>query len=143
MVRGPGRVVLDANGVSGALLCALERAGIVEASGRSVRSGLCSYLLATVTPGALARLRSHEEAVRALEALTVVVEWDDGEGGGAEELGRAPKGEALEALVASASSEADTLAAGGCEWAAVRVGRGGIEDVDCETGETVHVAEGR
>lgn len=81
--------------------------------------------------------------MRELAPLTVVLEWEDNEGGGAEEWDRAPRGEVLAALVASASSEADALAAGGCEWAAVRVGVGGVEDVDCETGETVHVAEGR
>lgn len=140
---GPGHVVLDANDAPAALLEALERAGVVELSGRSVRSGFCSYPLAAVTPGALARLRGYDETVRALAPLTVVLEWEDGEGGGAEEWGRAPRGEGLDALVASASSEADALAAGGCEWAAVRVGAGGVEDVDCETGETVHVVGGR
>lgn len=80
--------------------------------------------------------------MRELAPLTVALEWEDGEGGGAEEWGLAPRGEVLGALVASASSEADALAAGGCEWAAVHVGAGGIEDVDCETGETVHVAGG-
>ena len=140
---GAGHVVVDANDVSSALLEALVRAGVVELSGRSVRSGYCVYPLASVPPRALAGLRGYEETVRALAPLTVVLEWEDGEGGGAEEWGRAPRGEGLDALVASASVEADALAAGGCEWAAVRVGSGGVEDVDCETGETVHVAEGR
>ena len=140
---GSGHVVIDANNVPGALADALVRAGVVELSGRSVRSGCCAYPLATVTPRALAGLRGYEETVRELAPLTVVLEWEDGEGGGAEEWGRVPRGDALSALVASASSEADALAAGGCEWAAVRVGAGGVEDVDCETGETVHVAEGR
>lgn len=139
----PGRVVIDANNVSRALVDALVRAGVVEMSGRSVRSGFCAYPLATVTPGALARLRGYEEAARELAPLTVVLEWEDGEGGGAEEWGRAPRGDALGVLVSSASAEADALAASGCEWAAVRVGVGGVEDVDCETGETVHVADGR
>ncbi|MGQ5426652.1 hypothetical protein ACULPM_06400 [Thermophilibacter sp. ZX-H3] len=119
------------------------RAGVIELSGRSVRSGCCAYPLAAVTSGALACLCGHEETVRELAPLTVVLEWEDGDGGGAGEWGRAPRGEVLDALVASASAEADALAAGGCEWAAVRVGAGGVEDVDCETGETVHVAEGR
>ena len=138
-----GHVVLDANDVPRALVDALERAGVVEPSGRSARSGFCSYPLATVPPRAFARLRGYEETVRELAPLTVVLEWEDGDGGGAEEWGRAPRGEVLDALVASASAEADALAAGGCEWAAVRVGSGGVEDVDCETGETVHVAGGR
>lgn len=139
-----GHVVIDANGVPAALLDALVGAGVIELSGRSVRSGFCSYPpLATVPPLALAGLRGYQETVRELAPLTVVLEWEDNEGGGAEEWDRAPRGEVLAALVASASSEADALAAGGCEWAAVRVGVGGVEDVDCETGETVHVAEGR
>lgn len=138
-----GRVVLDANSVPAALVDALERAGFVELSGRSVRSGCCAYPLAALTSGALARLGGYEETARALAPLAVVLEWEDDEGGGAEEWGRAPRGDALDALVASASAEADALAAGGCEWVAVRVGAGGVEDVDCETGETVHVAEGR
>lgn len=140
---GSGHVVLDANNVPRALVDALVRAGVVELSGCSVRSGFCSYPLATVPPRALAGLRGYEETVRELTPLTVVLEWEDGDGGGAEEWGRAPRGDALAALVASASAEADALAAGGCEWAAVRRGAGGVEDVDCETGETVHVAGGR
>lgn len=138
-----GHVVLDASNVPAALVDALAEAGVIELSGRSVRSAFCSYPLATVPPRALAGLRGYEKTVRELAPLTVVLEWEDGEGGGAEEWGRAPRGEGLDALVASASSEADALAARGCEWAAVRVGVGGVEDVDCETGETVHVAEGR
>lgn len=138
-----GHVVVDANNVPAALVDALVEAGVIELSGRSVRSGFCSYPLATVPPRALAGLRGYEETVRELAPLTVVLEWEDGEGGGAEEWGSAPRGEVLGALVASASAEADALAAGGCEWAAVRVGVGGVEDVDCETGETVHVAGGR
>lgn len=140
---GLGRVVIDTNDVPAALMDALERAGVVELSGRSVRSGFCAYPLADVTPGALAGLRGYEETVRGLAPLTVVLEWEDGAGGGAEEWGRAPRGDGLDALVASASAEADALAAGGCEWAVVRVGSVGVEDVDCETGETVHVAGGR
>ncbi len=38
-----GRVVVDANGVPAALLDALVGAGVIELSGRSVRSGFCSY----------------------------------------------------------------------------------------------------
>ena len=140
---GPGHVVVDANNAPAALVEALVSAGVVEMSGRAVRSGFCAYPLATVTPGALACLHDHEETVRALAPLTVVLEWEDGNGGGAEEWGRAPRGKGLDALVASASAEADALVAGGCVWAAVRVGSGGVEDVDCETGETVPVAGGR
>lgn len=45
----------------------------------------------------------------------------------------------LKALVAAARSEADALAAAG-GWAAVRVGFGDAETIDCETGRTVYVA---
>ncbi|WP_417802845.1 hypothetical protein, partial [Thermophilibacter provencensis] len=51
---------------------------------------------------------------QALPVLTVVLEWDDGEGGGASEEGRAPAGSAeLAAAVARASEEAASLAEGG------------------------------
>ena len=55
-------------------------------------------------------------------------------------MGTAPAGSAeLERLIAAARSEADALArAGG--WAAVRVGFGDAETIDCETGRTVYVA---
>ena len=45
----------------------------------------------------------------------------------------------LERLIAAARSEADALAAAG-GWAAVRVGFGDAETIDCETGRTVYVA---
>lgn len=79
------------------------------------------------------------------DELTVVAEYELGgeEGGGAYEVGRALEGSAeLDGIVARASGEADGLAEGGCEWAAVRVGAGGVEDVDAETGRTLHVARG-
>lgn len=44
----PGNVVVDANNVPAALVAALEDAGVLELSGRSVRSGFCSYPLASV-----------------------------------------------------------------------------------------------
>ena len=60
--------------------------------------------------------------------------------GGAFEAGTAPAGSAdLERLIAAARSEADALAAAG-GWAAVRVGFGDAETIDCETGRTVYVA---
>lgn len=74
------------------------------------------------------------------EALgsTVVVEYESGGDGGAFEVGTAPAGSAeLERLIAAARSEADALAiAGG--WAAVLVGFGDAETIDCETGRTVY-----
>ena len=76
------------------------------------------------------------------EALgsTVVVEFESGGDGGAFEAGTAPAGSAeLERLIAAARSEADALAAAG-GWAAVRVGFGDAETIDCETGRTVYVA---
>lgn len=86
-----GHVVIDANNVPAALVGALVGAGVIELSGHSVRSGFCVYPLASVPPRALAGLRGCDEAVRALAPLTVVLEWEDGEGGGAEEWGRAPR----------------------------------------------------
>lgn len=41
--------------------------------------------------------------------------------------------------IAAARSEADELARIG-GWAAVRIGFGGVETIDCETGRTVYVA---
>lgn len=58
--------------------------------------------------------------------------------GGAFEVGTAPAGSAeLGRLIAAARSEADALAAAG-GWAAVRVGFGDAETIDCETGRTVY-----
>lgn len=55
-------------------------------------------------------------------------------------MGTAPAGSAeLERLIAAARSEADALATAG-GWAAVRVGFGDAETIDCETGRTVYVA---
>lgn len=76
------------------------------------------------------------------EALgsTVVIEYESGGDGGAFEVGTAPAGSAeLERLIAAARSEADALAGAG-GWAAVRVGFGDAETIDCETGRTVYVA---
>lgn len=76
------------------------------------------------------------------EALgsTVVVEYESGGDGGAFEVGTAPAGSAeLERIIAAARSEADALAAAG-GWAAVRVGFGDAETIDCETGRTVFTA---
>ena len=56
------------------------------------------------------------------------------------EVGTAPAGsEELERLTAAARSEADALARSG-GWAAVRVGFGDAETIDCETGRTVSMA---
>ena len=63
---GEGHVVLDANNVPAALVDALVGAGVVELAGRSVRSGFCSYPLASVPRDVLERLRGYEETVRSL-----------------------------------------------------------------------------
>lgn len=80
------------------------------------------------------------EALEEALGSTVVVEYESGGDGGAFEVGTAPAGSAeLERLIAAARSEADALAnAGG--WAAVRVGFGDAETIDCETGRTVYMA---
>lgn len=114
--RGRGNIAIDA-GVPAALLEALEAAGTVRMAGRSAASGMARYPLATV-----------------------VVEYESGGDGGAFGVGTAPAGSAaLERLIAAARSEADALAVAG-GWAAVRVGFGDAETIDCETGRTVYVA---
>ncbi|MBM6778741.1 DUF4313 domain-containing protein [Collinsella tanakaei] len=52
----PGHVVVDANNVPAALVDALVDAGVLELSGRSVRSGFCSYPLAAVPSRVFGRL---------------------------------------------------------------------------------------
>lgn len=63
---GRGRVVVDANNVPAALVCALVGAGVLELSGRSVLSGFCSYPLASVPPGVLSRMRGYRDVAGAL-----------------------------------------------------------------------------
>ncbi len=63
-----GRVVVDVNNVPSALVDTLVRAGVIELSGRFVRSGFCSYPLASVSPRALAELCGYGDAVRELSA---------------------------------------------------------------------------
>lgn len=62
---GRGRVVVDANNVPAAFVDALAGAGVLELSGRSVRSGFCSYPLASVPPGALSRMRGYRDVAGA------------------------------------------------------------------------------
>lgn len=64
----PGNVVLDSNGMSKAMMDALVKSGVVSLSGGAVRSGFCSYPLATISPEALAELRSQEETIAAVMA---------------------------------------------------------------------------
>lgn len=80
------------------------------------------------------------------DVLTVVVDYEigDGEGGGAYEVGTAPRGSAeFRELIAQAVADAEGLTHdSGYEWAAVRFGAGDVEAVGCEAGDTVHVVEG-
>ena len=74
--------------------------------------------------------------------LTVVVEFELGDEGGAFEMGTAPEGSPeLGRLVSDARDEADALVEDVGGWAAVRIGLGDVESIDCESGRTVHVAE--
>lgn len=75
------------------------------------------------------------------DELTVVVEYKTDLEGGAYEVGAAPEGSpALERLVSEACGEADALVGDEGGWAAVRIGRGDVESIDCENGRTVYVA---
>lgn len=134
--RGRGNIAIDA-AVPAALIEALEAAGTVRMAGRSAASGMARYPLATVAGHALDGMGGLPETLEEALGSTVVVEYESG-GGGAFEVGTAPAGSAaLERLIAAARSEADALAAAG-GWAAVRVGFGDAETIDCETGRTVY-----
>lgn len=109
-------------------------------AGRSAASGMARYPLATVAGRALDGMGGLTETLEEALGSTVVVEYESGGDGGAFEAGTAPAGSAeLERLIAAARSEADALATAG-GWAAVRVGFGDAETIDCETGRTVYVA---
>ena len=135
--RGRGNIAIDAD-VPAALLEALEAAGAVRMAGRPAASGMARYPLATVAGRALESMGGLTETLEEALGSTVVVE--SGGDGGAFEVGTAPAGSAeLEHLIAAARSEADELAhIGG--WAAVRIGFGDAETIDCETGRTVYAA---
>lgn len=135
--RGRGNIAIDA-AVPAALLKALVVAGILRMAGRSAASGMARYPLATVAGRALAGMGGLSETLEEALGSTVAVEYESGGDGGAFEVGSAPAGSAeLERLIAAARSEADALAAAG-GWAAVRVGSGDAETIDCETGRTVY-----
>lgn len=137
--RGRGNIAIDAD-VPAALLEALETAGTVRMADRSAASGMARYPLATVAGHALESMGGLSETLEEALGSTVVVEYESGGDGGAFEVGTAPAGSAeLERLIAVARSEADALAAAG-GWAAVRIGFGDIESIDCETGRTVYIA---
>ena len=104
---------------------------------------MARYPLATVAGYDLSDMGGLTETLEEALGSTVIVEYDSGGDGGAFEVGAAPAGSAeLERLIAAARSEADALATAG-GWAAVRVGFGDAETIDCETGRTVYVAEGK
>lgn len=133
--RGHGNIAIDA-----AAPAALEAAGMLRMAARSAASGMARYPLATVTGRALENMGGLTETLEEALGSTVVVEYESGGDGGAFEVGTAPAGSAeLERLIAAARSEADELARIG-GWAAVRIGFGGVETIDCETGRTVYAA---
>ena len=138
--RGRGNIAIAAD-TPAALLEAREAAGTVRMADRSAASGMARYQLATGAGHALESMGGQLEALEAALGSTGVVEYESGGDGGAFEVGTAPAGSAeLERLIAAARSEADELARIG-GWAAVRIGFGGVETIDCETGRTVYVAE--
>lgn len=137
--RGRGNIAVDAD-VPTALLEALKDSGAIRMAARSAASGMARYPLATVAGHALADMGGLPETLEEALGSTVVVEYESGGDGGAFEVGTAPAGSAeLERLIAAARSEADALAVAG-GWAAVRVGFGDAETIDCETGRTVYIA---
>lgn len=138
--RGRGNIAIDAD-VPTALLEALEAAGLLRMAARSAASGMARYPLAIPDAGqALESMGGLTETLEEALGSTVVVEYESGGDGGAFEVGTAPVGSAeLERLIVAARSEADELAGAG-GWAAVRVGFGDAETIDCETGRTVYVA---
>lgn len=137
--RGRGNIAIDV-AVPAALLEALEAAGVVRMAARSAASGMARYPLATVAGHVLDGMGGQLETLEEALGSTVVVEYESGGDGGAFEVGTAPAGSAeLERLIAAARSEADELARIG-GWAAVRIGFGDAETIDCETGRTVYAA---
>lgn len=137
--RGRGNIAIDAD-VPAALLEALVAAGLLRMAGRSAASGMARYPLATVAGHALDGMGGLTETLEEALGSTVVVEYESGGDGGAFEAGTAPAGSpGLGRLISAARSEADALAGAG-GWAAVRVGFGDVETIDCETGRTVYVA---
>lgn len=136
--RGYGNIAIDAT-VPAAFLKALVAAGILRIAGRSAASGMARYTLATVAGHALDSMGGLPETLEGALGSTVVVEYESGGDGGAFEVGTAPSGSPeLGRLIAVARSEADALAAAG-GWAAVRVGFGDAETIDCETGRAVYI----
>ena len=137
--RRHGNIAIDA-AVPAALPAALEAAGLLLMAARSAASGMARYPLATVAGHALENMGGLTETLEEALGSTVVVEHESDGDAGAFEVGTAPAGSAeLERLIAAARSEADELARIG-GWAAVRIGFGDAETIDCETGRTVYIA---
>lgn len=58
-----GHVVIDTNDNSKELVDALVGAGLIELSGETVRSGFCSYPLATLSPQVMCAISGYEQTV--------------------------------------------------------------------------------
>lgn len=136
---GPGRIAIAAD-IPDALVDALVAAGVIESDGRPAASGMARYRTAAVSGLAMDKMGNQLDTLEEALGSTVVVEYESGGEGGAFEVGTAPaESVEIDRLVAEARSEANGLAYGG-GWAAVRIGFGGIESIDCETGRTVYIA---
>ena len=134
---GPGRITIAAD-MPDELVDALAAAGVIESDGCPAASGMARYRTAAVSGWAMDKMGNQLGTLEEALGSTVVVEYESGGDGGAFEVGTAPAGSAeLGRLIAAARSEADALAAAG-GWAAVRVGFGDAETIDCETGRTVY-----
>ena len=141
--REPGHIAIDAGNIPTELVEALAAAGIVGPACRTAASGMGRYPLAIIEGSALSRMGNRVEVLEEALGSTVVVEYGSAGEGGAFEAGTAPAGSAeLDALVAAACAEVDAAVRDGGGWAAVRVGYGDAETIDCDSGRTVYVAEG-
>lgn len=126
--------------VGGGLAVLLLDATDPRSEGYMAEWGVLTASVPAVAGRALAGMGGLSETLEEALGSTVVVEYESGGDGGAFEVGTAPAGSAeLERLIAAARSEADALAAAG-GWAAVRIGFGDAETIDCETGRTVYIA---
>ncbi len=136
---GPGRIAIAAD-MPDALVDALAASEVIESDGRPAASGMARYRTAAVSGWAMDKMGNRLDTLEEALGSTVVVEYESGGEGGAFEVGTAPAGSVeIDRLVAEARSEANGLAyVGG--WAAVRIGFGDIESIDCETGRTVYIA---
>ena len=136
---GPGRIAIAAD-MPDALVDALAATEVIESDGRPAASGMARYRTAAVSGWAMDKMGNRLDTLEEALGSTVVVEHESGGEGGAFEVGTAPAGSVeIDRLVAEARSEANGLAyVGG--WAAVRIGFGDIESIDCETGRTVYIA---